>query len=120
MDSGDAAAPPRCSERPGSAPAAARAHAADVASSYLTALATHHYDAAQTLVDACTGAQRRSLDRLWTWLAGMPMESVKLGPAHVTQDGLAVSVRAMVYGRFGAPPASAWVRLGPRTLQLAW
>jgi hypothetical protein len=116
----DAAPPPRCSGRPGSPPAAARAHAADVASSYLTALATHHYDAAQTLAEACTGAQRRSLDRLWTWLAGMPMESVKLGPAHVTQDGLAVSVRAMVYGRFGAPPASAWVRLGPRTLQLAW
>ena len=116
----DAAAPPPCSDRPGAVPAAARAHAADVASSYLTALATHHYDAAQTLAEACTATQRRSLDRLWTWLAGMPMESVKLGAPHVTQEGRAVSVRAMVYGRFGAPPASAWVRLGQRTLELTW
>jgi hypothetical protein len=120
MGGSDAAAPPPCSERAGAAPAAARAHVADVASSYLTALATHHYDAAQTLAVACTGPQRRSLDRLWTWLAAMPMDAVKLGSPHVTREGQAVSVRAMVYGRFGAPPASAWVRLGPRTLQLAW
>jgi hypothetical protein len=120
MGGSDAAAPPPCSERAGAAPSAARAHVADVASSYLTALATHHYDAAQTLAEACTGPQRRSLDRLWTWLAAMPMDAVKLGSPHVTREGQAVSVRAMVYGRFGAPPASAWVRLGPRTLQLAW
>ncbi len=115
-----AAAPPPCTRPPAAAPPAARTAAAGVATSYLTALATHRYEPAQALVEPCTGAQRRSLDRLWTWLAAMPMEAVKLGPAHVTQDGREVSVRAMVYGRFGAPPASAWVRLGPRTLQLAW
>ena len=115
-----AAAPTTCSRPPASAPAAARADAAGVATTYLTALATHRYDAAQTLAEACTGAERRSLDHLWTWLAALPMEGVRLGPAHITEKGGAVSVRAMVYGRFGAPPASAWVRLGQRTLQLAW
>jgi hypothetical protein len=114
------AAPHPCARQPEAAPPAARAGAASVATSYLTALATHHYEPAQTLVEACTGAQRRSLDRLWTWLAGMPIEAVKIGHPQVTDEHRAVSVRAMVYGRFGAPPASAWVRLGSRTLQLAW
>jgi hypothetical protein len=120
MGSHAAAAPPPCAQPAKSAPPASHAAAANVATSYLTALATHRYEPAQTLVEACTGAQRRSLDRLWTWLAAMPMEAVKIGPAQVTEEGRAVSVRAVVYGRFGAPPASAWVTLGPRTLQLAW
>ena len=42
----------------------------------------------------------------------------RLSPRHPGGPG---RVRArMVYGRFGAPPASAWVRLGRRTLQLTW
>jgi len=114
-----AAAPPSCA-RPLSAPPASHDAAAGVATSYLTALATHRYEAAQRLAEACTGHERRSLDRLWAWLAGMPVQGVRLGGPRVTVDGSAVSVRAVMYARFGAPPASAWVRLGPRTLRLAW
>lgn len=119
MGSQAAPAPRPCARPPVSAPPDSRADAARVATSYLTALAEHRYDSAQALVDACTGAQRRSLDRLWVWLAAMPIQAVKVGAAHVTEEGRAASVRATVYGRFGAPPASAWVTLGPRTLQLA-
>lgn len=57
---------------------------AGVATSYLTALATHRYEAAQRLAEACTGQERRSLDRLWMWLGAMPMQAVKIGAAHVT------------------------------------
>lgn len=78
-----AAGPPPCG-RPLSAPPASHAGAAGVATSYLTALATHRYEAAQRLAEACTGQERRSLDRLWMWLGAMPMQAVKIGAAHVT------------------------------------
>jgi hypothetical protein len=115
-----AVAPPPCVRSSAPAPSAAQAKASGVATSYLTALATHRYESAQALVGACTGAQRRSLDRLWAWFAAMPIQAVKIGRPDVSEESRAVSVRAMVYGRFGAPPASAWVRLGARTLRLAW
>jgi hypothetical protein len=110
-------AAPRCT-RAATAAAPAASAAVPVATSYLTALADHRYDHAQAFAHACSAGQARSLDRLWLSLASMPIDSARVAGARVTPDAGGVTVRATVFARFGPPPYSAWVTLGPRTLRL--
>jgi hypothetical protein len=108
--------PPHCT--PSNAPAPAARAARPVAVAYLTALAAHRYDDAQNFAHACSAAQQTSLDGLWLWLDSMPSQQVRVTDPVVTRAGGGVRVRATLFARFGPSPYSAWVALGPRTLQL--
>ena len=114
----DAASPPRphCTPAGGAVPDPIAAR--PVAVAYLHALAAHRYDHAQRYAHACSEAQQASLDRLWRWLDAMPSQQVQVSGASVTQVPGGATVRATLYARFGPPPYSAWVTLGPRTLRL--
>jgi hypothetical protein len=90
-----------------------------VAVRYLSALGNHRYDRAQTFAHACSTRQQHSLDRLWLWMASMPTQQISVTGAKVTAAGNGVTVRATLYAKFGPAPHSAWVTLGPRTLELA-
>ena len=119
LGGGGSAAPPvprHCT--PSASPAPADGAARPVAVAYLSALADHRYDRAQTYAHACSAAQQHSLDQLWLWLASMPSQQIKVADASVTAHAGGVTVSATLFARFGPAPYSAWVTLGPRTLQL--
>jgi hypothetical protein len=118
---GHAAAPPVC--RPAAAGPADLGQARAVAVSYLTQLADQRYDAAQRLAMGCTPAARQSLQRLWLWLASMPIQAARVDDVRLTRSTMPghrqeLDVRGTLFARFGAPPYSAWVTLGQRTLRL--
>ncbi len=115
---GGSAAPPVPHCTPSAAPAPADATARPVAVAYLSALAGHRYDKAQTYAHACSAAQQRSLDQLWLWLDSMPTQQIKVADTSVAAKAGAVTVSATLFARFGPSPYSAWVTLGPRTLRL--
>jgi hypothetical protein len=110
--------PPHCAHMPAGARAPAEADAGPIAIDYLKALAGHRYDEAQSYAHACTSAQQHSLDQLWLWLDSMPSQQFKVADPHITPARDGVTVRATLFARFGTKPYSAWVALGPRTLQL--
>jgi hypothetical protein len=118
---GTAAAPPAC--RPPGPGAGDPAEANAVAVAYLTQLAGQRYDRAQRFALACTPAAQRSLQRLWLWLASMPIQEARVAGVHVRRSTVPghrreLDVQATLYARFGSPPYSAWVTLGARTLRL--
>jgi hypothetical protein len=110
---------PHCARPAPRAPAAPTSTALTVAVRYLSALADHRYDRAQTFAHACSTRQQHSLDRLWLWMASMPTQQISVTGAKVTAAAGGVTVRATLYAKFGPAPHSDWVTLGPRTLQLA-
>lgn len=118
LGSGGSAAPPVPHCTRSTAPAPSDAAARPVAVAYLSALAGHRYDRAQTYAHACSTAQQHSLDELWLWLDSMPTQQIKVADPRVTAHAGAVSVSATLFARFGPEPYSAWVALGPRTLRL--
>jgi hypothetical protein len=110
--------PPHCAPPAAGAQAPPRAAAGPIAIDYLKALAGHRYDQAQNYAHACTSAQQHSLDQLWLWLDSMPSQAFKVAGPRITSAEDGVTVRATLFARFGPAPYSAWVTLGPRTLQL--
>ncbi len=118
LGGGGNAAPPVPHCTPSASPAPSDGAARPVAVAYLSALADHRYDRAQTYAHACSAAQQHSLDQLWLWLASMPSQQIKVADASVTARAGGVTVSATLFARFGPAPYSAWVTLGPRTLRL--
>jgi hypothetical protein len=110
--------PPHCTPPAAGARVPAEADAGPIAVDYLKALAGHRYDQAQGYAHACTAAQQHSLDQLWLWLDSMPSQAIKVAAPKITPGEDGVTVRATLFARFGPAPYSAWVTLGPRTLQL--
>jgi hypothetical protein len=111
--------PPHCAPPAAGAQAPAEADAGPIAIDYLKALGGHRYDQAQGYAHACTSAQQHSLDRLWLWLDSMPTQAIKVAAPKITSGKDGVTVRTTLFARFGPAPYSAWVSLGPRTLQLS-
>ena len=107
MGGATAAAPPAC--RPPGPGAGDPAEARAVAVAYLTQLADQRYDRAQRFALACTPSARRSLQRLWLWLASMPIQEARVAGVHVRPSTVPghrreLDVEATLYARFGAPP----------------
>src|SRR5205823_4313969 len=96
----------------------AQAKSASVA--YVRAIAAHHYDTAEAAILPCEPGQRKSLTKLWKFMAGMPpgnarikatVERGKPWPGTATAD-------ITLYVRFGGHNTTVWVRAARRRLLL--
>ena len=94
--------------------------AKQVAVSYVTDIAAHHYDAAGRATEPCNRRQYADIRKLWKFMAGMPVgqSQVKAQARKGTTWPGSAQVDVTVYIRFGTPPYSSWITAATRTLRL--
>ena len=94
--------------------------ARQVAVSYVTDIAAHHYDAAGRATEPCNRRQYADIRKLWKFMAGMPVgqSQVKAQARKGSTWPGSAQVDVTVYIRFGTPPFSSWITAATRTLRL--
>ena len=114
---------PSCSTPPASPDQPAGRLVADArraAVTYVRLIAGHRYDSAEAAILPCSPADKRSLLRLWKFMAGMPAGGARVNAetTRINRKDATATARLTIFVRFGHDPASIWVKAATRSLKL--